>query len=169
MNRLIEEVKEWNTPIVSAYLLWRFSSGFCEKHPHGEAPVVILHFIAAAILTSDQLSNVISRRRPNLESFVRSFNEDKKSDVLACLSQRIISKRSYTLASIDIAVSSGFLAWDSNCATLHPRSVLTNDKRKKGRKLGTTIIDRGNKAEILGEWFANHDIPSITSYLGVIL
>lgn len=167
MSRLLEEVREWNTPIVGAYLLWRFSTGYSQKHPNGAAPVAILHFIASAILTNGPLSEIISGRRPNLESYVRSFHENKQSDILACLHQRIMEKRTYTMNAIDIAVSSGFLAWDCEQATLHPRS--TPRAKRGGRKLSETIVSQGNKAEQLGNWFAAHDIQSIASYLGVVL
>ena len=167
MSRLLEEIREWNTPIVGVYLLWRFSAGYSSKHPNGAAPVVILHFIASAILTNGSLSDAISGRRPNLESYVRSFHESKQSDILACLHQRIVEKRQYTMDAIDIAVSTGFLAWDCEQAILHPCG--TPKSKRGGYKLSTMITNQGKKAEKLGEWFAVHDIPSIASYLGVLL
>lgn len=167
MSNLVDEVNEWNTPIIGAFLLWRFSLGYKRRHPVGESPVVILHFIATGILSSNNFSEGISRRRPNLESFVRNFTESKKSDLLACLHQRIFQKRSYTTAAIDIAVSSGLLVWDCEQAILHPADVPL--VKRGGIKLGKKITDSANKAEILGEWFSEHDIQSIISYLGVIL
>lgn len=166
MGRLVEEVKEWNTPIIGAYVLWRFTKGFCSKHPTGEAPIAHLHFIASAIVTSEIISAHISRRRRNLEAFVRGFNDEKKMDILACLQQRIAAKKEYTFKSIDIAVSTGLLAWEYESAKLYP---VTLDEKSKGRKLGAAMLGMGNKAEILGEWFAMHDVVSIAAYLGVIL
>jgi len=167
MSKLIDEIREWNTPIIGAYLLWNFTQGYSTNHPYGDSPIVILHFIANAILSSNVLCEDISGRRTNLESYVRSFTENKKSDLLASIQQRTIEKRSNTMAAIDIAVSSGLLVWDTENATLHAHNI-TRLKRG-GRKLGKTIIDRAKQANVLGGWFSSHDIASITSYLGVVL
>jgi hypothetical protein len=166
MSNLLDEIKEWNTPIVGAYLLWHFSSGYQKKHINGESPVVYLHFIANAILTDIELSENISRRRKNLESYVRSFIDNKKSDVLAGLHQRVLRKRENTLAAIDIAVANGLLVWDCDNATLCPREL---QSPRGSIKLSPTISKMGDKAFILGEWFSRHDLVTITSYLGVLI
>ena len=44
MGKLVEEVKEWNTPVIGAYLLWHFTQGYVQNHPNGDAPVVVLYF-----------------------------------------------------------------------------------------------------------------------------
>ena len=109
----------------------------------------------------------ISRRRRNLESLVRCFTENHESDLLAGLQSRIVKKRAYAAAAIDIAVSSGLLVWDHDRATLHPADITV--QKRGGMKLGKEMIRSANKAELLGEWFSEHDIPSLTSYLGVVL
>ena len=167
MNSLSDEVSQWNTPIIGAFLLWHFAIGYKRKHATGDAPVVLLFFIAIGILTSFNFMEKISRRRQNLESFVRSFTEKYESDLLTCLQSRIIKKRAYTSAAIDIAVSSGLLVWDYDRAILYPVEITT--KKRGGIKLGKEITKSADKAEILGEWFSEHDISSITSYLGVVL
>jgi hypothetical protein len=167
MGKLIEEVKEWNTPIVGAYLLWRFTHCFVQNHPNGDAPVVILHFIASGIMTEPNIYDAINGHRPNLASFVRWFNEEKKSDFLGCFNQKIIQKRKYTMDSIDIAVSCGLLAWDTSTAKIFPATI----KRVKAGTLskGIATLKLGEKAEILGKWFSEHDLSTITAYLGVVL
>jgi hypothetical protein len=167
MKSLVDEVHEWNTPIIGAFLLWHFSLGYKRNHPTGESPVVLLHFIAAGILSSNVFLDKISKHRPNLESFVRCFTESNESDLLACLHQRIISKRAYTSAAIDIAVSSGLLVWDYDKAELYPREISTNKRGKT--QVGKDTKKMADKAETLGKWFSKHDIISITSYLGVVL
>jgi hypothetical protein len=97
MGKLIEEVQEWNTPVVGSYLLWQFTNGFIQNHRQGDAPVVIYHFIASGIITEPNICNAISGLRPNFASFIRWFNEEKKSDFLACLNQQIIKSRFYTM------------------------------------------------------------------------
>jgi hypothetical protein len=167
MGKLVEEVKEWNTPVVGAYLLWRFTQGFVKNHPAGDAPVVILHFIATGIITEPGIYDAIKGNRPNLASFVRWFNEEKKSDFLACLNHKIIQKRRYTMDSIDIAVSCGLLAWDIETAKLFPATI----KRVKNgtSSKGIAIQKLGDKAVILGRWFSEHDLHTITAFLGVVL
>jgi hypothetical protein len=167
MGKLVEDVKEWNTPIIGAYLLWRFTQGFVQNHPNGDAPVVILHFIASGIMTEQSVYDGINGRRQNLASFIRWFNEEKKSDLLTCLNQNIILKRKYTMESIDIAVSCGLLAWDVETAKVFPATI----KRIKSgtSSKGISILKLGDKAEILGKWFSEYDLAAITAYLGVIL
>jgi len=55
LGELADEVKLWNSPAIGAYLLWRFSTGYCQGHASGDAPLGLLHFIAGAILTSKDL------------------------------------------------------------------------------------------------------------------
>jgi hypothetical protein len=167
MGKLIEEVKEWNTPLVGAYLLWRFTRGFVQSHPNGDAPIVILHFIASGIMTEPNIYDAINRHRPDLASFIRWFNEEKKSDFLSCFNQKIIQKRKYTMESIDIAVSCGLLAWDTATAKIFPATI---GRVKTGTSSkGIAVLKLGKKAEILGEWFSAHDLSTVTAYLGVVL
>ncbi|MDR1888017.1 MAG: DUF6521 family protein [Zoogloeaceae bacterium] len=167
MGRLVEEVREWNTPVVGAYLLWRFTNAYRANHPTGDAPVVLLHFIAFSMLTNSDYSNEVSGKRPNLASYTRSFEEDKKSDILAFLLQRIIQQREATMRAIDIAVATGLLAWDVENAKLHPLHKFTN---KKGTaSMGIDVQPLGSKAETIGKWFSELDIPTIASLLGVVL
>lgn len=169
MGKLVDEVREWNTPIVGAYLLWRFTQSYVNNHPSGDAPVVVLHFIANTLLLGIEYNSLISGRRQNLASYIRAFSDHdiKKSDLLACLSQRICKQRSSCMNSIDIAVASGLLAWEAETAKLHPLTSLS-PVRGSGSK-GTSIQMAGSKAEILGKWFSNVDVNTITASLGVIL
>jgi hypothetical protein len=167
IGKLVDEVREWNSPVIGAYLLWRFTDGFTKNHPVGDAPVVILHFIASGILTDHEICDAISGHRPNLASFVRWFNEEKRSDMLACLQHQVIKKRHYAMASIDIAVANGFLVWDNETAKLFPRLL----KRQKNgtATMGIAVHKLGEKAEILGKWFSQNDLSIITASLGIVL
>jgi hypothetical protein len=167
MGKLVEEVREWNSPVVGAYLLWRFTQGYVKNHPHGDAPVAILHFIANTLLTSIDFNNSITGHRPNLASYIKAFTEDNRSDLLACLAQRIHQQREFAMKAIDIAVATGLLAWEVETAKLHPLNDFT-PIRGSGIK-GISVQATGKKAEILGKWFAKLDIHTVTSSLGVIL
>ena len=166
MGQVVNEVKLWNTPAIGAFLLWRFTQGYCSNHPNGDAPVGLLHFLASAILTNRKLLIPISNRRKDLQSYARSFEDSKDSDILSSIQDRIKKKREYTCAAIDIAVAEGLLVWDVDSGKLYPREF--NNKQSKGNSLKTNIAREENKAEILGKWLSNHDISTIESYLKVV-
>ena len=167
MNELVEEVRQWNTPVVGAYLLYRFTQGYVFAHNNGDAPVALMHFIAIAILTNFNLKDPISNKRENLQSYVKSFEENNNSDILLGIQERIKDKLAYSWASIDIAVANGLLFWDLEEAKLFVNPV------EKIISFGCTpkaqIKKDGDKATILGKWFSHHDLGSITSYLKILL
>lgn len=166
MGQILEEVKIWNTPIVGAYLLWRFTQGYCAGHPNGDAPVGLLHFVASAILTNKKLLEPISNRRADLQSYVRGFEDAKNSDLLLNLQERVKNKREYTMAAIDIAITEGLLVWDVNSGKLYAQALV---KRPPiGKTLRGSVEKDGRKAEILGKWFSKHDFNTIAAYLKVV-
>ena len=167
MGKLAEEVRQWNSPSVGAYLLWKFTSGYCDSHPNGDAPVALLHFLAIPLLTSKRLLERISNRRPNLQSYVRSFETSKDSDILITIHDRAKCNRGYTMAAIDIAVSAGLIFWDVDSGKLFPRK--DDIRARRGNALKAQFVKDGTKAEILGGWFAEHSIPTIATYLKVVL
>lgn len=166
MGQVVNEVKQWNTPIVGAFLLWKFTQGYCAGHRNGDAPVALLHFLAVAILTNRQLLDPINNRRNDLQSYVRSFENDKRSDLLLGIQKRVLDKRNYALASIDMAVSTGLLVWDTENGKLYPREV--SKQIGRGVILRTSMGKDGNKAEILGRWFSQHELSTIAAYLEVV-
>jgi len=166
LSNLVEEVKIWNTPIIGAYLLWRFTQGYCAGHEVGDAPIGLLHFVASAILTNERLMLPVSNRRKNLQSYVRCFEDKKDSDILLNLQSRIKEKSGYTLAAIDIAISEGLLVWDVESGKLYPREL--TKKAGSGKALRPKIKTDGNKAEVLGKWFSEHDLSTIGAYLKVV-
>ena len=161
--QLVEEVKLWNTPLVSAYLLWRFTQGYCAGHPHGDAPIGLLHFVANAILTNKKLIEPISNRRADLQSYVRSFESNRNSDILLLIQERALEKREHTLAALDIAIAEGLLVWNIESGKLYPHQLPKQSKRING-----SYISDGNKAEILGKWFSKHNVSAISAYLKVV-
>jgi hypothetical protein len=166
MGEVLEEVKIWNTPIIGAYLLWRFTKGYTTMHPSGDAPIALLHFVALAILTSQKLSAPISNKRADLPSYIRSFEDSKSSDILLSIHERTKEKLAYTLKAIDIAVAQGLLFWDVETAQLYPKNQVK--KPGRGNALKSIHEQNGNKAEILGNWFAKQDLASIANYLKIV-
>lgn len=167
MGQLIEEVKIWHTPLIGAFLLWRFTQGYTNAHPHGDAPIGILHFLAAGILTSEKLMKTVSNKRANLQSYIRGFEDEKDSDILLTIQDRVKEKFRYTLDSIDIAVAEGLLVWDTNTGKIYAKTLTKTPRR--GNNLRDFHNRNGAKAEVLGKWFSEHDIATISSYLKVVL
>ncbi len=167
MGRLLEEVQQWNSPSVGAYLLWKFTSGYCNAHPNGDSPIALLHFLAIPLLTSKRLLKPISNLRANLQSYVRSFENSKDSDILISIHDRVKRNQGYTMAAIDIAVSTGLIFWDIDSGKLYPRKDVK--RPHKGYALKTAFVRDGKKAEILGRWFAEHSISTIATYFKVVL
>lgn len=164
---LAEEVRLWNTPLYGAYLLWDFTTAYCMAHPSGDAPVGLLHFIVAPILANPRLSDTVSDRRPNLQSYVQGFEDKKSADILLSLQDRIKSRRRNTLLAIDAAIYAGLLSWDAESGKLYPHTLPQTPHR--GRNIRPSIAKDGRKARILGKWFSEHNIPTIASYLRVVL
>ena len=166
MGLLMDEVKLWNTPLVGAFLLWSFTKGYCDNHPTGDAPVGLLHFIAFAILTNNKLMKPISNQRDDLQSYVRSFQNKHETDILLSIQSRISERRESALKAIDVAVAEGLLVWDVDSGKLYSR--ILDRKPGRGKALRSNYKRDGVKAEILGKWFSQHDLPAIASYLKVV-
>jgi hypothetical protein len=166
MGRLAEEVRVWNTPIIGSFLLWEFTKGYYNEHPNSEAPIALLHFVASAILTNEELIRPISNKRNSLQSYIRSFEDSNNVDLLLSIQERTRSLFKYTLEAIDIGVSEGLFAWDNNSGKIYPKSL--EHKPTRGKNLRTKAKSDGKKAYILGKWFAREDISTISAYLKVV-
>lgn len=162
--RFTEEIIEWNTPLILTYLLWKFTIGY-EEASNGVSPVALFHFLAAAILTNDKLSHPISKRISGIESYVNGFRNRKETDILDRIHDIVLQKRETTFKALDIGISAGFIAWDTDNARIIPRKF---NPRLKETKLDLYICKRGKAAMILGQWFAQSDLPTISTYLGVL-
>jgi hypothetical protein len=166
MGRLAEEVRLWNTPIIGSFLLWEFTKGYKSEHPNGDAPIALLHFVASAILTSEELIRPISNKRSSLQSYIKSFEDSKKVDLLFSIQERTRSLYKYTLDALDIGISEGLFVWDINSGKIYPK--LLEKKPSRGKNLRAKSKAEGKKAYILGKWFAQEDISTISAYLKVV-
>ena len=167
MNDLVAEVQEWNSPIIGAFLLWRFTQGYSEAHSSADAPVALLHFMALPLLISSRLAKPINKHRDSLQSYIRSFENEKDSDILMTIHNRAKENRTLVMASIDIAVASGLLYWDTGSGKLFPKKSVAQPRKGKG--LRTQYLRNGMKAELLGKWFAMHSVATVATYLKVVL
>lgn len=165
MGRLEEEYKEWNSPVIGAYMLWQFCIGYYDNSER--KPSIIEATFAYVLLTDKDYLDNITGHKPNFSSFIRSFTKEKQSDLLLCFSEKLKEKIDYAFKAVDIAVAAGLIAWDSENATLIPITKLRN---KKGTlQLGSAIKANKNRAKLLGKWFSQNNIEIISNSLGVIL
>jgi hypothetical protein len=167
MESIVEEVRLWNTPLVGAFLLWKFTQGYTENHADGDSPIGLLHFIALPILSSKKLASMVSDRRDDLQSFIRGFEDKKQTDLLLALQDKIYERKGQTLKSIDVAVHTGLLTWDVESGKIFARNV--NKTIERQYRLRPVHEQEGKKAYILGKWFSKHDLNSILSYFKLIL
>ncbi|MEC8812533.1 MAG: three component ABC system middle component [Pseudomonadota bacterium] len=167
MSNLAEEVRIWNTPIVGSYVLWRFTRGYTDHHPEGRPPILLLHFLASAILTNKRLSDPVTNIRKDLASYARRFIDKKDIDLLLSIQDRVNKTRSYTLSSIDLAIQHGLLFLNSEDACLYPK--ILSGKPSRGMTPKQSVKSLGNKAETLGKWFSAHSVSQVATLLKVVL
>ncbi len=167
MESLVDEVRNWNSPVIGAYQLWNFTVGFVSHHSTGDAPVALLHFMAYPLLTTDHFLLSVNNRRKSLQSYVRGFEQKKEIDLLVSLQERIKKKRSVTISAIDIAIKSGLIVWDKDSAKIYPR-IHEYGNIKRGL-INEMHMKNGEKAQILGKWFSQISVSSAAQYLKVVL
>lgn len=164
MAILLDEYNEWNNPVVGAYLLWRFSSGYEKAHAEHRAPSVLLHCIAMALLRGRVYSDAIEHAH-SLHAYAANFVRSGYADKLESLHGKVQSHLPYTLRSIDMAISRSMVALDVEDATLAPLGI-GQQKRGTGA-LSRSVRKLGNKAATLGKWMAPLELSTIAIDLGV--
>ena len=167
MSNLVEEVKVWNTPVVGSYVLWRFTQGYTDHHSEGNSPVLLLHFLASAILTNKRLSGPVTNLRKDLASYARSFTDKEDVDLFLSIQDRVNKTRFYTLSSIDLAIQHGLLFLNPEDGRLYPKNLLGKPSRGKAPK--QSVKSLGNRAETLGKWFSAYSVSQVSTLLKVVL
>lgn len=167
MSNLVEEIRVWNTPVVGSYVLWRFTHGYTDHHPEGHSPVLLLHFLASAILTNKRLSDPVTNLRKDLASYARSFTDKKDVDLFLSIHNRVNNTKFYTLSSIDLAIQHGLLFLNLEDGCLYPKTL--SRKPSRGMAPKPSVKSLGNKAEILGKWFSAYSVSQVSTLLKVVL
>lgn len=164
MAQLLDEYREWNTPVVGAYLLWRFTSAYVQNRADGVPPSFLLHCVAAAILTGTTYVEAISHAR-SLHGYSQYFVTHGLADKLEKLHYRVAKTLSYTKRAVDIAVHRQLLVWDKENGALLPIDI---GKPVRGSStLSLSVMNIAKRADTLGKWFAAADLNNITIELGV--
>lgn len=165
--------KVWNSPVVGAYLLWKFSVGYCLRYPKSEnaltkvasAPHMALAFPALAILMQPKFSNRIADKFVTLEEWVRHFVVSCHRNVFASLTKDIIFRKQMILESIDMAYTTRLLDGSSDSGMMSP--LLDNESKKMLQHASKFRNDLGKKAELLGMWFSFEEPSKISRLLEV--
>lgn len=182
MATLAEEYNEWNTPIVGAYLLWRFASEYVECHPGHQAPSFLHLCIVSVLLRWSVYSNEIPHAKSLHAYAARFIKKDKdvgatkgngkrkekeyNADRLEAIHYKIKELLPFTLKSVNMAVSRKLLVWDVDNARLEPLKI---GKLKPGTSLlsKTSVQKLGNHAATLAKWMASLELSTIAFDLGV--
>ena len=163
----------WNSPVVGAYLLWKFARGYCFKYPvSGKelskvsvSPHMALAFPALAILMQPKFSNFITDNHDTLEQWVRTFVVRSHRNVFGSLTKDIIFRRQMILESIDMAYTTQLLCAGDETGTMNP--LLDEESPKMKGYSSRFRNDLGKKAELLGMWFSFEEPSKISRLLEV--
>lgn len=164
MAQLLDEFREWNTPVVGAYLLWRFTTSYMKHREDAVPPSFLLHCVAAAILASPVYTDAIGHAR-SLHGYRQYFIENGLADKLERLHYRVFRLLDYTKKAVDIAVNRHLLVWDTQNGALLPVSI--GRQCKGSAALSPSVMAIGVRADTLGKWFAVSPLINIAIELGV--
>ena len=165
MSSLSAEIHEWNTPLLGAYLLWRFTQGY-ESIGERKSPEFLFHFVVLPILESPELSQPIRGRRDSFASYVKCFATDGKLDVLAKLNDRVADFRETTIQALEIGFAIRLFEWKDDMSRLH---ALKSDDDLVSQFLREPITKLGSKAFRFGTWTSSISLSLFSSLLGVEL
>lgn len=164
-STLVAESHTWHTPVIGAYLLWRFTKAYQKSHTDKMPPIVLNHFLALAILTDSNLHPHLFRCT-GIPQLARRFRTGTASAAYYRLHDRVRERLPYTVKAINIAVAGGFLKWDVDRGTLTAKAITSKD----GSIDYATgeIATLGARAEVLGKFFAKHPLSKTAEALGVV-
>lgn len=156
----------WNSPVVLAYLLWEFASGYRDK-AESSLPITWV-FPALGILSQRQLCDAIPLRCATLAQYAgSSLDRTQRLGFLRNLGERIRINRNLYCESMILAFSYELINIDFATGTIAPVALSDMDKRiVKATNFRETV---GRKARTLGRLFANEkDRPAtVCRILGV--
>jgi len=158
------ELNAWDSPVGGAYLIWRFTLGFCEVDATG--PNVLLAYPAIAMLMDRNFSKFILEAG-SLADYAYGFQDSagKKARSLGGLTERIDEYRDWTLRSIEFALVTRLVELNPETGTL--KAILQEESSDSIKVAKAFKREDGRKAEHLGSVFARTDEKYIGYYLGV--
>ena len=159
-SALVEELRIWNTPVIGAYLAYRFVKTFAQKRPDKRPPDLIMLCLAIAVLSDRRLSSNIRLRR-GISSFRRYLEGEKNAVAFDGIHDVVAKTLPYTLAAIDIALACGIVRVNAESATIE---AVDFQSRKGTNDIITTAITEDVKIiETLAKWFAKFENSSVVA------
>lgn len=163
---LAREAQNVQNPALGAAVLWRFSCGFIEAHPAGDAPRLPLLFLVLPIVLHQATAEHVRRTRlsSGLRAFAAKFGDAavSKQDILLQIHERAIRWRRLSLQSIELAAA-GRLVYLSEAGEVVPLS------RTKARALPEDVTQLLADADKLGRWCGQLTLHEVTTTLKVKL
>ena len=151
MGAIVEEYLEWNTPVVGAYLFWRFAKAYATCSSKRANPPFPLFCIVAVLLQGRAYYEAIGKVK-SLNEYAARLADTHKGDKLEHLHDRIVPMLPFTLRALDIAVARGLLKWNEDCFTLKP--VMIRKFKPGTGNLSCSVRLLGDKAKMLGHWMS---------------
>lgn len=152
----------WNSPVVGAYLLWRFVDAYQETCKHG--PNIALAFPAINMLMQPQFTDDITPSMRSLASYAKKLSENNKRGYLTDLQSDIRIHKDRILEIIETAVVVELVGVNYEDGTL---TTLISEEPAGKRIAEAFKNDLGLKAAALGRRFAKEPLENICNILGV--
>lgn len=167
---LVEEFRISNTPVIGAYMFWRFAKKFAEesrKAGKKRNPHFLLFCFVSAIMADRKILNELRLKR-SISSFRRFLTGDHKGVLFDNIHGRVKDMLPYTMAALDIAYACGLLKMHSENGEVEPFAVTT--KRGTLPFVSDEISADAKLAETLAKWFLKYENPAeVARKLEVIL
>ena len=152
----------WNSPVVGAYLLWRFVLGY--RQQAGGFPNMALAFPAVSILMQPQFTDELSPRMHSLEGFVKKLIDKNKRGYLNDLGNDIREHKDFVLAVIETAVVLEMVSVNYEDGTLE---TLRKEPKELEKFAADFRKEMGGKAGALGKCFGSETADRVCNLLGV--
>ena len=167
---LVEEFRVCNTPVIGAYMFWRFARKYVEetrKSGSMRSPHLLLFCFVAAIMSDRRILDELRQKR-SISSFRRYLSKERKGVLFDAIHYRVKEMLPYTMAALDIAYTCGILKMNSDTGQVEPQAVAS----KKGSPafISEAIKRDAGLAETLGRWFSKYNNPAeVARKLEVVL
>lgn len=153
---LVEEYRICNTPVIGAYVFWRFAKAYTDARADHASPHFLLFCFVSAMFSDRDLLKEMKLKR-GISSFRRHLASVKASSLFDGIHGRVKDMLPYTMAALDVAYSCGILKLRAEEGWVEYVKI----KVKRGTKslVSKAIEDDAKLAEMLGRWFALYEGP----------
>jgi hypothetical protein len=163
MNEINHEIYLVQNPAIGAAILWQFVCGYYYGAEENKQVPFPLLFVVLPIIFREDLRAVIgsTRKQSGLQKVSEKLFKDKRADLFCSIHDAAEEHKEITLTAINIAISKGLIAVDTNTATVFP---LLKKKGPKMPKSSEELLKLGDK---LGVWCSVITLHEISQILKV--